>query len=127
MKRYYVSDFPAAMVITPISIDIAERVSNAISTLAADYELLHHTEFDPYMYRLVVAELKPGIVTVNLVNVADNTVMAEDIKRPMGPCSAEEYYKCDCRYCDRKCRHRDAFRRLPKSFGGYGFCENLRK
>ena len=42
--------------------------------------------------------------------------------------SYEEYKLCDCIECNRKsCKHRDAYRRLPRVDGGLGLCPNLKE
>lgn len=40
--------------------------------------------------------------------------------------SYEEYRACDCTSCDREeCKHRNAYRRVPKIDDGLGLCPNL--
>ena len=39
--------------------------------------------------------------------------------------SFEEFCKCDCEACNKKCIHKDCYRRLPRIDGGLGLCENL--
>lgn len=40
----------------------------------------------------------------------------------------EEYLKCDCTFCNQEsCKHRDAYRRMPRIDGGLGLCPNLNK
>ena len=57
----------------------------------------------------------------------DGISIKELLKRPVAEqCSAEEYYICDCRNCNKDCVHRDCFRRLPAAFGGKGLCARLK-
>ena len=43
-----------------------------------------------------------------------------------GEITFEQYNKCDCSKCTKKCIHQDCFRRYPKTTGGLGLCENLK-
>lgn len=38
-----------------------------------------------------------------------------------------DFPECDCSKCDKKCIHKDAYRRLPEEIGGLGLCKNLKK
>lgn len=131
MKRYYISDFGKNSVVnTAISIDIAERVSDVITSLLGEYELITDKsvpEDDLSDFSIAINEPVSGIVKIELVNRQDGISIKELLKRPVAEqCSAEEYYICDCRNCNKDCVHRDCFRRLPAAFGGKGLCARLK-
>lgn len=41
--------------------------------------------------------------------------------------SFEEFQTCDCTQCNRKCIHKEAFRRVPIIDGGLELCSKLKK
>jgi len=52
----------------------------------------------------------------------------EDFKKTGWNMSYEDYRKCHCPECSREnCKHRDAYRRVPRIDGGLGLCPKLSK
>ena len=49
----------------------------------------------------------------------------EEDNGPIPFASRRDYVATCCEYCNDKCPHHDAFRRVPRSEGGLSLCRNL--
>lgn len=131
MKNYYISDFLKNSTIEiEITAGTAHLINAAITSLVGEFEFETCVEADEDVLAnmlLIVAEETKGIIKVYLVSQDYGLTLKEAIKRPERECTADEYFRCDCRNCAKDCIHRDCIRRLPIGAGGMGICENLSK
>ena len=129
MRNYCISDFlENSSIEVEITTGTAHLINAAITSLIGEFELETCVVADDEVIEnmlLIVAEETKGIIKVYLVSQDYGLTLKEAIKRPERDCTAEEYFRCDCRNCTKDCQHRDCIRRLPVGAGGMGACENL--
>lgn len=62
------------------------------------------------------------------INEYERVTLEEVYARSLsnGKIPLETFINTVCRYCQKPCIHKDAYRRMPQEVGGLGLCANLK-